>query len=562
MTVPPAQRLAFDVPALKSDANNGYLVTLVDQAKVDGGRTLPLVDSQSLATAKEEIEAGGRGLDDLAFKNLHSGNLEHAKTLASQALSRNPSDLVARAILDDIAKRANGTPAAAASQWAPLAVKPPDSKPVVSEPGDLNLQVDNGVAATKEIKEGTALEVQWQKDVQSTINQARSSVDATPDVAAALIRNKSNDLLAETALGPEMHDRLLGMLRAASREIQKRTEENTAREQQRIREEMRQREMSMANRELQREQDKVDLLMKRFEVLLAEGRGHSGGRGGRRGREDRRPLSAVVRCARGGRGRLPLADRLRRDHGRPRAETEALRRYPVPGRDAAYSHGRRTADRLSRCRNLEGARRRGARKGTDPRISRIPARPRRRSQRPSSSRRRSNSSDTPLKDVIDYLKDLHHVEIQLDGQALKDAGIEESVPITKNLKGISLRSALKLLLDDLELKYVVHNEVLLITTPARIDSEDYLTNKVYPVADLVLPIKETGFKGGFGPMGGGNMLGGGNQTSGNNPFGGNPMGNNNMGNMPGNGNPMGNGFPQGNNGMNMFGSNPMGNNFF
>ena len=44
-TVPPAQKLAFDIPALKSDANNGYLVTLVDQAKVDGGRTLPLVDS-------------------------------------------------------------------------------------------------------------------------------------------------------------------------------------------------------------------------------------------------------------------------------------------------------------------------------------------------------------------------------------------------------------------------------------------------------------------------------------------------------------------------------------
>ena len=168
-----------------------------------------------------------------------------------------------------------------------------------------------------------------------------------------------------------------------------------------------------------------------------------------------------------------------------------------------------------------------------------------------------------MKDVIDYLKDLHHVEIQLDSAALKEASIDVNMPITKNLKGISLRSALKLLLDELELKYVVHNEVLLITTPARTESEDYLTTKVYPVADLVLPIKETGFKGGFGPMGGGNMLGGGNQTSGNNPFSGNPMGNNNMGNMPGNGNPMGNGFPQGNNGMNMFGNgNPMGNNFF
>ncbi len=110
--------------------------------------------------------------------------------------------------------------------------------------------------------------------------------------------------------------------------------------------------------------------------------------------------------------------------------------------------------------------------------------------------------DTPLKDVIDYLKDLHHIEIQLDGPALKEAGVEESTPITKNLKGISLRSALKLLLDELQLKYVVHNEVLLITSPTKAESDEYMTTKVYPVADLVLPIKESGFMGGFGGMGG------------------------------------------------------------
>ena len=97
--------------------------------------------------------------------------------------------------------------------------------------------------------------------------------------------------------------------------------------------------------------------------------------------------------------------------------------------------------------------------------------------------------ETPLKDVVDYLKDLHHIEIQLDSAALKEAGVDESTPVTKNLKGISLRSALKLLLDELQLKYVIHNEVLLITSPAKAESDEYMTTKVYPVADLVLPIK-------------------------------------------------------------------------
>ena len=70
-----------------------------------------------------------------------------------------------------------------------------------------------------------------------------------------------------------------------------------------------------------------------------------------------------------------------------------------------------------------------------------------------------------------------------------------------------LRSALNLLLvDDLQLRYVVHNEVLLITSPAKAESDEYMTTKVYPVADLVLPIKDFGFMGGFGGMGG--MMGG------------------------------------------------------
>ena len=123
--------------------------------------------------------------------------------------------------------------------------------------------------------------------------------------------------------------------------------------------------------------------------------------------------------------------------------------------------------------------------------------------------------ETPLKDVVDYLKDLHHIEIQLDSAALKEAGVDESTPVTKNLKGISLRSALKLLLDELQLKYVIHNEVLLITSPAKAESDEYMTTKVYPMADLVLPIKESGFTGGFGNIGGtGNsMMGGGNNGS-------------------------------------------------
>ena len=36
--------------------------------------------------------------------------------------------------------------------------------------------------------------------------------------------------------------------------------------------------------------------------------------------------------------------------------------------------------------------------------------------------------DTPLKDVIDYLKDLHHIEIQIDESAFREWGSKNRCP--------------------------------------------------------------------------------------------------------------------------------------
>jgi hypothetical protein len=92
--------------------------------------------------------------------------------------------------------------------------------------------------------------------------------------------------------------------------------------------------------------------------------------------------------------------------------------------------------------------------------------------------------EAPLQDVVEYLKDFHKIEIQMDKKAFDDEGLDPSTtPITKNLKGLSLRSALSLMLRDLNLTYEVRDEVLLITTPAA--AAKRLTTKVYPVADLV-----------------------------------------------------------------------------
>lgn len=78
--------------------------------------------------------------------------------------------------------------------------------------------------------------------------------------------------------------------------------------------------------------------------------------------------------------------------------------------------------------------------------------------------------EQPLSDVIDYLKQRHEIEIQLDNKALTDAGVGSDTPITRTIKGITLRSALKLILNELDLTYLVHNGVLMITSKTEAQS--------------------------------------------------------------------------------------------
>jgi hypothetical protein len=84
--------------------------------------------------------------------------------------------------------------------------------------------------------------------------------------------------------------------------------------------------------------------------------------------------------------------------------------------------------------------------------------------------------EMPLKDVVMYLQDKHQIPIVLSDKKLEEASISTDTPVTKSLKNVTLRSALRLILKDLELTYVVRDEVLQITTPE--DAESQLITKV------------------------------------------------------------------------------------
>jgi general secretion pathway protein D len=95
--------------------------------------------------------------------------------------------------------------------------------------------------------------------------------------------------------------------------------------------------------------------------------------------------------------------------------------------------------------------------------------------------------DRPLAEVLDELAKQAQVPLHVDLVGLDSESVGTDTPVTISLdQKISLKSALKLLLEPLHLDYVIRDEVLKITSPQLVRGEVYSVS--YPVADLVIPI--------------------------------------------------------------------------
>ncbi len=90
--------------------------------------------------------------------------------------------------------------------------------------------------------------------------------------------------------------------------------------------------------------------------------------------------------------------------------------------------------------------------------------------------------DTPLKDGIGFLADAHHIKILIDEAALVEEGVSIDHPINRTLSGVTLESALKILLEPLGLDYVIEDEVLKISTKDVVNGKR--TTRVYETGYL------------------------------------------------------------------------------
>jgi hypothetical protein len=102
-------------------------------------------------------------------------------------------------------------------------------------------------------------------------------------------------------------------------------------------------------------------------------------------------------------------------------------------------------------------------------------------------------AETPLTSVLAYLHDKYHLQIQLDTPELfylndgKKVTIDPAkLLVSINVKNVTLRSALNLILNLHNLTWIIKDEVLKITSEDMRHGELY--SVTYPVADLVIPI--------------------------------------------------------------------------
>ena len=491
--------LSWQVAANPPEPSNGYLAQLVETARLDGGLGLPIVGSETLREANTAVEVGVFNMGQLARQALNTGDLDSAERLAREVLRQNPQDTEAREI------RAAAEGRRGAAQAGPAAM--------AAGPDDLNLVGPGGPAAADPLaaegafvdaveRERRMIEQMITAEVVNTVSQARGAVSADPGAAIQNLKLQLDSVQRSPDLNPEVRNQLVDQIQAALREASRREVEQTEKRRVRLENLAAAKEQMLINDNLLQKQQKMRQLIERFNSLMEEGHftlAEDVAIEAQQVDEQERVVASATIHART-EGNLDKGIKMRMERQRlVLATLWEVEKSHIPFPDEppiiwpdAEVWQRLTASRKKRYEVMHLA----ERGSNEEKIIEQLDRP-----------TELEFFEQPLIDVIDYLKELHEIEIQLDTRALEEVGVDSQTPITKNLTGISLRSAFNLMLKDYDLKYVIDDEVLLITTRDEAETPERLATKVYPVADLVIPVQSMGGMGG-GMMGGG-MMGGG-----------------------------------------------------
>jgi len=479
--------LSWQVEPTAPSEDHHYLAQVVAAARRDNGITLPTVGIAGLRETRRLIQNAVYDLNRLGSQAVAMGDLEGAERFAAQAQDIDPANEQATAIHQAVRQmRAEGDASAQPAAFEQLPQAEPSPNAGGNDPGNLAASVEYDLRVITE---------QLEKQVQVALHQARSLMSESPQAVINDLKLLAGAVRSETRVPGQIRQQLLAQIETTIRLAQQRAE--------RVLEERLTLEANQAAaeeresiiEELYLREDKIDNLIARFNSLLDEGR-----------YRDAETVVAVavdiapekettnlalanVRMA------YPIRDayalRLARQVGVVDSLGAVERSHvPIPDEPPIIYPDAEVWRLLTERREEFGAVSLSAEGEAEQRI-------REELENPTTL----EFVDEPLSGVMLYLRDLHDIQIVVDERALDQLGLSSDTPITVNLRDISLRSALRLMLRELDLTYLVQDEVLLITTID--DAADRLTTKVYPVADLVIPITLPNFGGGQGGGAGG-----------------------------------------------------------
>ena len=337
-------------------------------------------------------------------------------------------------------------------------------------------------------------------DVQNTINRARGRMSDDPAASIQDLKLQLENVRWAPELELDVRDQLVDQLQAAVRQAEQRETESGERRQQQHEALAAAKDRALSNEDLLRRAEKMEQLMERFNSLMEEGRYRNAEETVAREAQELDPNAVIPGSATHtarmlGYYRDAMVLRVARQK-RAIDTLYQLERGHVPFPDEppiVYPEAEVWQQLTNRRRERYSWMDLATQGSAEQRIAAELKAP-----------TDLQFIETPLTDVVETLKDYHDIEIQIDQRALDDVEVPLDTGITKDLKGISLRSALRLILRELDLTYVIEDDVLLITTPE--EAETWLGTRVYPVADLVFPIRSESMHG-MGGMGG--MMGGG-----------------------------------------------------
>jgi len=98
---------------------------------------------------------------------------------------------------------------------------------------------------------------------------------------------------------------------------------------------------------------------------------------------------------------------------------------------------------------------------------------------------------TPLKEVVAWFRTAGDLNIMLDESAIEEEGVTGTRPVTLELNEVAIHSALRLLLEPLNLGITIDEESSVVIVTSKLRMQGRLVAAAYPVADLVIPIPKS-----------------------------------------------------------------------